>query len=197
MKKKNKLVFGVGINDADYVVQPTVNGKRGYCPFYQAWVSMLSRCYSEKYQDKKPTYIDCSVCNEWLTFSNFKSWMEQKDWKGKHLDKDLLIEGNKVYSPTTCIFVDRMTNIFTTDSGASRGQFPIGVCFHKRVGKFRACCRNPFTKKNENLGYFTCPNQAHLAWKKRKHELACQLADLQTDERVAKVLRDRYTSDKD
>ena len=66
------------------------------------------------------------------------------------------------------------------------------VCFHKRVKKFSATIGNPFTKKQEHLGYFTCPNEAHQAWKKRKHELACQLADIQTDQRVAEALRIRY-----
>lgn len=195
MRKKNKLVHGVGINDADYVVQPTVNGRRTCCPFYRVWRGMLERCYSEKYQARQPTYIGCSVCDEWLTFSNFKSWMEQQDWEGKELDKDLLVEGNKVYSPESCAFVDNMTNNFITDNRATRGEWPIGICLHRYAGKFRAYCKNPFTKKQEFLGIFTCPNQAHLAWRNRKHELACQLADLQTDERAAKALRERYSSD--
>ena len=68
----------------------------------------------------------------------------------------------------------------------------LGVCFHKQVGKYYTQCSNPFTKKQENLGYFTCPNKAHRAWLKRKHELAVQLADTQSDERVAKALQERY-----
>ena len=192
MGKKNKLVYGVGINDADYVVCPVINGKQVMCPFYQAWKNMIVRCYGMNNQNNNPTYIGCSVREEWLTFSNFKKWMETQDWEGKELDKDLLIEGNKVYSPETCVFVDKMTNLFTLDRGAARGEFPIGVGFIKRVGKFKAYCRNPFTKKLEHLGYFAHKEQAHLAWGERKHELSCQLADLQVDERVAKVLRVRY-----
>lgn len=192
MRKEGELVFGIGINDADYVVCPIVNGKAVWCRFYRTWVNMLKRCYSEKYQARQPTYIGCSVCDEWLTFSNFKKWMEKQDWEGNQLDKDLLTNGNKVYSPETCVFVDKVTNLFTTDHGAARGEWPIGVYFNKRGGKFQAYCNNPFIKKREHLGFFACPNQAHLTWKKRKHELACQLADLQTDERVAKALRVRY-----
>lgn len=192
MRKRNKLVKGVAINDADYLVRTRISGKWDICHFYKTWQSMLNRCYSEKLQAKYPTYIGCSVCEEWLTFSNFKRWMETQDWEGKHLDKDILIEGNKVYSPETCVFVDGVVNLFTTDHGAARGEWPIGVSFNKSNGKFQSYCNNPFTKKQEYLGYFACPNQAHLIWKKRKHELACQLADLQTDERVAKALRVRY-----
>lgn len=118
--------------------------------------------------------------------------MEVQSWQGKQLDKDLLVKGNKFYSPENCVFVDRVTNSFTIDRGANRGVWPLGVSFDKRDVKFRAQCSNPFTKKNENLGYFTCSDEAHQAWKKRKHELACQLADLQTDKRVAAALRTRY-----
>ena len=190
--KKNHLTFGVGINNADYPTQPRVNGKQVKCPYYKAWLHMLERCYDEKYQECYPTYVGCSVCPEWLYFMNFRKWMMTQDWEGKDLDKDLLIKGNKIYSPANCAFVDQITNGFTTDSGRTRGEYPTGVCIDERKGKFRARCSNPFTKKIEHLGYFTCPNQAHLAWKKRKHELACELADLQTDPRVAEALRTRY-----
>jgi len=55
-------------------------------------------------------------------------------------------------------------------------------------------CSNPFTRKGENLGYFTCEEEAHQAWLKRKLELAHLLAAEQTDTRVAKALIERYTN---
>jgi len=199
-----KLVYGVGINDADYVVQKCetvgyVNGKRKrrvvwVCPYYQAWTSMLTRCYSSKFQERQPTYKGCSVSKDWIRFSNFKRWMECQDFEGKQLDKDLLLEGNKVYSADNCVFVTRVVNNFTIDSGASRGECLIGVNWDKRYGKFLSKCSNPFTKKHEHLGYFTCELEAHQAWLKRKLELAYLLATEQTDERVAKALIERYTN---
>ena len=201
---KTKLVYGVGINDADYVVvkMETIGYENGKikqrmvwsCPYYRAWKSMLRRCYSAKLQEKYPTYAGCSVSEEWLTFSVFKSWMEEQDWEGMQLDKDILFNGNKVYSAETCAFVTSVVNNFATDCGAARGEWMIGVNWHKRDGKFRAICRNPFTKKQENLGYFTCEEEAHQAWLKRKLELAKDLAGVQTDERVAKALVERYTN---
>lgn len=187
-----KLVFGVGVNDAWYKVQKNVCGKKIFCPFYQTWQSMLSRCYSKKNHERQPTYVSCTVCDEWLTFSNFRSWMEKQDWQGKQLDKDLIVKGNKVYSQDTCSFVDQTTNSFVTDSAKSRGAWPIGVHYDSERGKFMARCCNPITKKHENLGRYLCEKEAHMAWKKRKHELACILADMQADERVAKSLRTRY-----
>ena len=192
MTNKNTLIYGVGINDADYVVQPTIDGIVTACNYYSAWKRMIERCYSEKHIKKRPTYEGCSVCQEWLTFSNFKCWMEKQDWQGKALDKDIIKSGNKVYCPEFCAFVDLATNNFTVDRGNARGRLPIGVCLFRGNGQLQAGCRNPFTNKREYLGLFYCPAQAHLAWKKRKHELALQLAELQDDDRVAAALRLRY-----
>ena len=197
--KRNKLVRGVGVNDADYNVieYRNVCGKKvqvWICPFYQTWVSMLNRCYSEKYHQRQPTYRGCKVCDEWLIFSNFKRWMEQQDWEGKQLDKDLLVEGNKTYSPEFCVFVHQLINKFANERCAARGQYMIGANWHKRDLTFQSNCRNPFTGKLEHLGYFDNELEAHLAWKSKKHEFACQLADSEycDDERVANALRTRY-----
>lgn len=202
--KSKKLVCGVGINDADYAVQKFetigyVNGEQKrkliwICPYYRVWHNMLKRCYSTKFKEKYPTYKGCSVSEEWLTFSVFKSWMEEQDWEGRQLDKDILFEGNKIYSSETCTFITQTVNSFTTESGAARGEWLIGVYLDKVANKFKSQCGNPFTKKQEYLGFFNCPQEAHKAWIKRKLELAHLLAAEQTDERVAKALIERYTN---
>jgi hypothetical protein len=198
-----KLVYGVGINDADYEVYEyeyvIVDGMKKQkmvwcCPYYRTWKDMLQRCYSDKYQERRPTYKGCSVSEEWLTFSVFKSWMEEQDWEGKQLDKDLLFEGNKVYSKETCVFVTQKVNSFTLDCGASKGEWLIGVFWNKKNGKFMSRCCNPLTKKREYLGLFLDELEAHNAWLKRKLEIAHQLAAIQDDERVAKALIARYTN---
>ena len=198
-----KLVCGIGINDADYAVvkfESTgyVNGKKKQklvwiCSFYRAWKNMIERCYSTKYQERQPSYIGCTVSEEWLTFSNFRAWMMTQDWQDNQLDKDLLIEGNKIYSPETCVFVSQTVNSFTIDQGSKRGEFLIGVHWYKPREKFLARCGNPFTKKQEHLGYFTCELEAHQAWLKRKLELAKELAEIQADQRVAESLVSRYS----
>lgn len=194
---KNKLVQGVGINDADYCVHKytLVDGKSKCvwkCPFYRVWTGILERCCSIKLHDKYPTYKGCFVSEEWKTFSNFKAWMETQDWEGKQIDKDLLKHGNKVYDQNHCIFVSDQVNVFITENTALRGKWPIGVCFNKKAGKFGSYCRNPFTGKKEYLGYFDRPEKAHQMWLKRKQELAIQLAAIQTDPRVANALIERY-----
>lgn len=199
-----KLIHGKGINDADYVTQvfEDVAGSYSYrkskrksvwvCPYYRKWRGMLERCYSSKCQVKRTTYVGCSVCEEWLLFSNFKAWMQTQDWEGKHLDKDILYIGNKVYSPITCVFITKEINIFLTDSGKTRGDTLIG-CSNVR-GRFKAMCSNPISKKQEYIGYFDTEMEAHLAWKQRKHEYACILAEssLVSDTMVQKALVSIY-----
>ena len=195
MNKRKKLVCGVGVNDADYLVAINCKFTKKSvfrCPFYTVWAHMLERCYSKKYQARKPTYIGCSVCVEWLKFSKFKAWMEKQDWHGKQLDKDILKPSNKIYCPEFCSFVDTKTNCFINDQSKKRGPFAIGCSWHKRDKHFRAMCNNPISGLNESLGSFESEVMAHQAWCERKHELACQLADLQTDHRVAEALRNRY-----
>lgn len=189
---KDKLVFGVGVNDADYTVSPRIDGVQIRCPFYAAWTNMLNRCYGKSYHKKQKTYIGCTVCPEWLVFSKFKSWMEAQDWKGKELDKDILEPGNRVYSPEKCIFVSAAINAFVSVNGCDKGEWPVGVYWNSRDKKFTAQCNNPITKVREGVGYHNDPSSAYLAWKKRKHEIACELADQQSDKRLADALRNFF-----
>ena len=199
---KKKLVFGMGINDADYKLshREVINNKRKMlwrCPFYTSWAGMLKRCYSQRYHEKFPTYVGCLVCDEWLTFSKFKLWMETQDWQGQHLDKDILIQDNKIYSPQTCVFVSGGLNSFMLSNDKIRGKYLIGVYSPINSEKFLAQCKNPFTKNTEYLGSFTDQYEAHEAWRKHKHEIAIQYAELQTDPRLEAVLRTRFQKTED
>ena len=203
--KEKRLVCGVGVNDGDYMVQEwkywCENGKQKQklvwsCPYYSRWSNMITRCYSEKYQERQPTYKGCYVYIPWLTFSNFKLWMEKQDWEDMAMDKDLLIEDNKEYHPDKCVFVHRKVNQFLTTRQKSRGEYKIGVSLDKRWKSkpYRAEAGNPFTGKQEYLGHFPTEQEAYDAWKKRKYELAIELANSEyvTDERVKKALIERF-----
>lgn len=85
-----------------------------------------------------------------------------------------------------------MVNSFTLDRGNSRGEHKIGACWHKATGKYTANCSNPLTGRLEHLGLFLSEDEAHKAWLDKKLEHAYALASLQTDERVAKALIDKY-----
>ena len=178
-RKVERLVYGIGVNDADYVVRSTINGRRVKCPAYMSWGNMLKRCYSEKYHHGHPTYIGVKVCDEWLSFMAFRKWWIENQVDGWHLDKDVLSD-DSIYSPETCIFLPVWLNSFTIDSGAARGEWPIGVSFGRRRGEFESRCRHPFGK-NEFLGYFSTPDEAHAAWLARKLEIAHELKHLMDD----------------
>ena len=199
----NKLVYGVGVNDLGYRVQineyVTENGGRRVqkpvfrCKYYAVWESMLSRCYSKKSLESRPSYTGTNVCSDWLSATAFKKWMEQQDWHGKSLDKDIIVPRSKLYSPETCAFVLQATNKFVTASDTSRGRYPIGVCLCKRTDKYRARCNNHFSGKTENLGHFSTPEEAHEAWRKRKDDLAQRVAAKESDPRVVEALKKRYS----
>jgi hypothetical protein len=121
--------------------------------------------------------------------------MEKQDREGKQLDKDILIRGNKIYGPETCVFVDSKVNNFIIERTASRGEYHIGVSLLN--GKYRASCSDPTVGKNSILGYYDTPEEAHQVWLKEKLRIAKLLAAEQPDERVAKALVDRYENYED
>ena len=141
---------------------------------YIKWQSMLERCYDEKFQKKNPTYEGCKVCEEWLNFQNFAKWYEENYYEIKgeqiHLDKDILIKGNKTYSPENCIFAPIKINSLFTKREECRGKYPIGV---KPNGKgYSSRCRNAYGKE-VSLGNFNTPHEAFLIYKLNK-ELVIQ-----------------------
>ncbi len=156
---------------------------------------MLKRCYSKKSLERYPSYIGTSVCNEWVYATEFKKWMEQQDWQDKSLDKDIIVPRSKLYSPGTCAFVLPATNLFVVARDASRGECPTGVDLFKPTGKYRARCENPFIGEKEHLGLFSTPEEAHEAWRRRKHELAQLVAATESDPRVVEALKKRYSYD--
>lgn len=180
-------VAKVGINDANYVVvmYEKIGDKRirtWTCPFYRSWSNMLKRCYSVSSLKDRPTYTGCYVCDDWLYFSKFKSWMQSQEWEGKVLDKDLLVKGNKVYSPNTCLFISSNINTFITGTN--------GVSFDKERLLYKAYIS--IDDKYVFLGRYPTAQQAYEKWLERKHELACQLADNETDSRIKIALKTRY-----
>ena len=174
-----KLVGGIGVNDADYVVSHTTNGERVVCPFYRVWSNMLIRCNKKKFQQLHPTYIDCTVADEWLIFSVFRSWLITKDWEGKSLDKDILIQGNKFYSPLTCIFVSDSINKLLLIKGAKRGEQPLGVTYYKPYGKYLSRCS--VYGKIKHIGYYDLQSQASEAYKEVKYKHIAEIANQQSE----------------
>ncbi len=169
-----KLVQGVGINDADYQTDFTEwkDGKQYLiwrCPYHVKWKGMLRRCYAK---DAYKTYRDnkVQVCDEWLTFSNFKKWLLSfnipENLLGSYdLDKDILGDG-RLYSPEGCTLLPHKVNCFILDKADVESPYPVGV--YKSKDKYIARCNNPLLGKREHLGSYFCPEQAHQAWLDKK-----------------------------
>lgn len=166
--RKRRHVFSAGINDADYVTAPTVNGASLQCPAYLTWRDMVKRVYSEKYLTIRPTYRGSKLCEDWHYFSVFREWWMQNVIDGYQLDKDLLVENNRTYAPETCIYIPPWLNTFTSDHRGYRGPCKIGADYNKKKGMFRAQCRHPLTRAREHLGLYVSEDEAHDAWLTRK-----------------------------
>ena len=151
---------------------------------------MLERCYDHKYQLKKPTYVGCSVVKEWLSFMSFREWMMGQEWEGKHLDKDALKVGNKVYGPDTCVFIDMATNSLLSEKIKPGKALPFGVSM--RGNRYHAQCNTG--GKNMSLGFFDDPEIAHAAWRRKKAKSLARAAIRQTDSRVTVALLSRATN---
>ena len=179
-----RTVYGVGINDADYMIEVRIDGKRFGCPYYRKWQNMLMRCYDPKFHEKHPTYKDCFVCDEWLTFSNFRKWMESHDWEGKHLDKDIFIPGNKEYSPDKCLFVSQHVNKLFGEDTAARGICATGVWKYKN----KYCAEITVGRKKRYLGLYETEKEAREIYKKAKYAEVVRVAFMQPCKKTAEGL---------
>ena len=180
----SKLIFSVGYNTKE-TYKSTENGKKTKC--YQTWQNMLMRCYDEKFHARKPAYIGCKVCEEWHNFQNFAKWYEENyyeiEGERMHLDKDILVKGNKIYSPQTCVFVPQRINNLFEKCDRVRGNYPVGV--HKDKNKFRAKIR--IGHKLIYLGIFDNPHEAYLLYKINKELLIQSVAEEYKD-KIPKIL---------
>tara|TARA_Y100000588_G_scaffold170332_2_gene184181 strand:+ start:7205 stop:8110 length:906 start_codon:yes stop_codon:yes gene_type:complete len=106
-RKEKRLVFGVGVNDYQDTVVPEGKILRSY----SVWLDMLRRSYCNKRQEEKPYLKGNTVCTEWLTFSCFKTWYDERYFTDCQIDKDLKVKGNKHYSPENCTLIPRSLNL--------------------------------------------------------------------------------------
>lgn len=159
---------------------------------YTSWAGMLKRCYTF-YEDKpraRINYEGCEVHEDFVYLPDYINWYNKQIVEPKwHLDKDLLVKGNKVYSPDTCVFLPRALNTFLTLRGNDRGPYPLGVTYHERLGKYEASCNRD--GKSVYLGLHLDPSSAFEAYKGEKEAYAKDLAkrwEGRIDPRACKAL---------
>lgn len=159
---------------------------------YAYWRRMLTRCYNELEQQKPScrAYIGCTVRDDWHNFQNFAEWAYAKDqaWfcegnKIWELDKDLLVDGNRVYSADTCTFLPPDINIFLSDRDWSE-KCPRGVNYIKPAtsgAKEGWIARCHVDGKRLYLGYYDDPMIAFYKYKEVKEQYAKTLAERYKD----------------
>lgn len=158
--KLEPIVKGVGfVGDGIYTYTKDTKA-------YDIWSGMLSRCYCKKYQEKKPTYKGCRVAPEWHNFQIFAKWFYEHYKEGYHLDKDILFQGNKTYSRSTCVFVPLEINSLYTASDAMRGLYPQGVS--EVSGSSTYTARLSVSNVRKRLGNFKTPEEAYYVYKQAK-----------------------------
>lgn len=158
-------VFGKGVVGDNVTKVKGVTTK-----LYNLWCGMLERCYSETFHKKYPSYKDCTVVDEWLYLDNFKVWFEEHYKEGLDLDKDLLIDGNKIYSPDTCVFVPpTLNNLIKYNKTLKKGSLPTSV--REFRGKYYS-----YTSDKKCLGGFYTPEEAFMAYKNWKESKIKSLA---------------------
>ena len=188
---QRKRVHGKGINDAWYITNPTdANGKQGRCPYYQNWVGMVERCYSPAAINKRPTYIRCFVCEEWLAFSKFLIWIERQEKIYRllfgvnifilELDKDIRIIGNQGYRDAGCCFATGQANRLLCNHRNARGPYPQGVTRNRKSYQAKLSIDG----KSKHLGMFATPEEASRVYKKAKKAEIIRVALLQKDIRI-------------
>ena len=172
-------VFGVGVIGECLTVDSCGNRLKEY----QVWKGMLERCYSHKFQAKKPTYKGCTVSDSFKYYPYFKEWCEKQvgfNQEGWHLDKDILVKGNKVYSEDNCCFVPQEINRLFTKHGAKRGNHPIGVYHNKKSGRFAGMLS--INGKGKSCGEYVTAEEAFCAYKQAKEAYIKEFANKWKDQ---------------
>lgn len=133
----DRTVFGIGyLGIGGYMAK--VNNR--LTDEYNSWKNLLARCYSDKYRYLHKTYEDCFMCDDWLNFQNYAAWY-YNNWydlsEGRmHIDKDILIKNNKLYSPETCLVVPQRINMLFIKH-SNKDNLPSGISLTKS-GKYHS-----------------------------------------------------------
>lgn len=148
----------------------TAVGVRFKTASYVVWMGIRQRCNGGDFISReRPTYIDCSMSEYFKVFQNFADWYTSQigyGVKGYHIDKDLLIPGNKEYGENKCVLIPASLNTFLCANDAIRGILPQGMSFHKRSGKYLAQINKD--GKGTHIGYYSTIEEACGAYKKAK-----------------------------
>ena len=161
----------------DGIYKSRINGK--LIKSYSEWHDMFDRCYNSEFHKRHPSYKYCDVANIWFNYQRFGDWFSKNYYEvpgdTMHLDKDILVKGNKIYSPSTCIFVPNRINVLFVKSDKMRGDLPIGVFWDNNKNKYIAQCNA--NNKRDYLGSYNTSEEAFQSYKTYKENYIKKIAD--------------------
>lgn len=151
----DRTVYGIGYIGVG-LYKPSINKEN--TQEYNLWDSMLERCYCEKRRHRAKTYFDCEVCKEWYNFQNFSKWFHENYYECNdrlHVDKDIILQGNRIYSPDTCLLIPQKLNVLFVNKINKRG-LPNGI-YKVKTGYFAKY-------NNEDLGIYKTVTEAFSSY---------------------------------
>lgn len=164
---------------------------------HRHWRHLISRTHG----DKPDRYEDATMDSKWYNLQNFLEWAvnqignsnEEENGRYWCIDKDILVDGNKLYSEETCTFVPNEVNVFFSKKEIGNTGY-LGVNYIKPATRgskegYVARCHSEGVR--QYLGYYDTPLEAYLAYREAKIRVAKELAsnwEGQVDNRVIEAL---------
>lgn len=163
----DKSIWGVG-----YLGEETETHfvNNACIPSFGAWTNMIKRCYAEHLRHKHLAYTNCTMCDEWHNYQNFRSWYDTNYYdirEGRmHIDKDVMVKDNKVYSPETCIFLPQRINMIFMKKNRMIIDADLPTGLRRTVVGFSATYNTKwlgnFKTLKEALYYYNIEKQIHI-----------------------------------
>jgi len=165
-----KKVYGIG-NYSKGQFQASHKGQS--TRHYKLWQGMLKRVTKGR-----RTYRGCTVDDRFLDFQTFAEWANVQigfDNISFQLDKDILIPGNKVYSPEACCFVpSRINNLFIIPRASEKiANLPTGI-YLASTGHYEVRCSQG--GRDRRVGTFILMEDALRAYKASKEVSVKEIA---------------------
>lgn len=140
--------------------------------FITHWKCMIGRISSR----------NSVVCDEWLDYKKFADWAESHYFPNAHLDKDILGNNSRVYSPKTCAFVSKELNLFYKDGEWLTRNLPRRIRLNGHL-RFQAKIGRTV------IGTYLTKKSAIAARKKFILDKLMDFATTEPDDRVCAALR--------
>lgn len=132
---------------------------------YNSWASMIARCHRPQLKEKYPRYELCVTSEEWRCYQSFGDFYEADIYrkKGWHLDKDLLIPDNKLYSKDTCAYLPQELNCMSFYKESTNATGFKGVWFDPQCKKYMASATYHGDNRSTTLGRYKTVEEAFYA----------------------------------